>query len=222
MKNKVRHISFIMDGNNRWSKKKNLSFNITYKKGVEKLIKLSNHCFFNHRITNVSAFALSSHNLSRSKILLNSIFKILEEFLNEFLINNHKYKFNIIFIGNFAIFNKNIRYGINKINKSKIHKNNLIIALNYSGTEDIKNASKLFNQNKNSKLKFHNFLSTSAFSNPDIIIRTGGFQRLSDFFLFQSSFTELFFSKSLWPDFSTKSLDSILKNFLNTERKFGK
>ena len=222
MKNKVRHISFIMDGNNRWSKKKNLSLNITYKKGVKKLIDLSNHCFFNHGINYISAFALSSHNLSRSKILLNSIFKILEEFINEFLINNHKYNFNIIFIGNFTIFNKNIRYGINKINNSKIHKNNLIIALNYSGTEDIENASKLFNQNKNSKLKFHNFLRTSAFPNPDIIIRTGGFQRLSDFFLFQSSFTELFFSKSLWPDFSIKSIDSILKNFLNIKRKFGK
>ena len=222
MKNKVRHISFIMDGNNRWSKKKNLSLNITYKKGVKKLIDLSNYCFLNHGITYISAFALSSHNLSRSKVLLNAIFKILEEFINEFLINNHKYKFNIIFIGNFAIFNKNIRYGINKINNSKIHKNNLIIALNYSGSEDIENASKLFNQNKNSKLKFHNFLLTSAFPNPDIIIRTGGFQRLSDFFLFQSSFTELFFSKSLWPNFSIKSLDSILKNFLNIKRKFGK
>lgn len=222
MKNKVRHISFIMDGNNRWSKKKNLSLNITYKKGVKKLIDLSNYCFLNHGITYISAFALSSHNLSRSKILLNSIFKILEEFINEFLINNHKYNFNIIFIGNFTIFNKNIRYGINKINNSKIHKNNLIIALNYSGTEDIENASKLFNQNKNSKLKFHNFLRTSAFPNPDIIIRTGGFQRLSDFFLFQSSFTELFFSKSLWPDFSIKQIDSILKNFLNIKRKFGK
>ena len=136
--------------------------------------------------------------------------------------NPGKYKYNIRFIGNLDAFNSKIKIKLIKINNKNDHSKTLIIALNYSGSVDIINASKLFIKNKNKKLTYTNFLSTSEFPNPDLLIRTGGYQRLSDYFLFQISFTELFFSKILWPDFKIKSLNIIINKFIKIERKFGK
>jgi undecaprenyl diphosphate synthase len=211
-----------MDGNNRWSKKNNLDINTSYKQGAENLIKIANHCFFKQDINYVSAFALSSHNLSRSKKLISVIFKILNSYLNDFLLNNEQYKFNIRFIGNLDIFEKKIKDKLISVNNKNAYSKTLIIALNYSGTDDISNASSLFNKNTNKKLKFNDFLYTANYPNPDVLIRTGGYQRLSDFFLFQINFTELFFSKLLWPDFKIKPLDTIINKFIKIERKFGK
>ena len=109
-----------------------------------------------------------------------------------------------------------------EINNNNSYNKNLIIALNYSGTKDILNAVLKLKNTKNSDLNLNNYLSTSIYPNPDILIRTGGFQRLSDFFLYQLSFTEFFFSKTLWPDFKISSLNSIIDKFSKIEKKFGK
>ena len=211
-----------MDGNNRWSKKNGVSLSKSYDKGVNNLLKIAEYCFFKHNINNVSAFALSSHNMLRSKRVIKPILKLLDIYLDEFITNHHKYKYNIKFIGKFDVFNNKIITKISKINSQNNYKKNLIIALNYSGSEDILNASYLLSKNKNNKLKLKNFLSTSDYPNPDLLIRTGGFQRLSDYFLFQVGFTELFFLNTLWPNFKSKSIDTIISNFLKIERKFGK
>lgn len=211
-----------MDGNNRWSKKKNISLSNSYDKGVNNLLKIAEYCFFNHNINYVSAFALSSHNMSRSKRVIQPILKLLDIYLDEFINNRHKYKYNIKFIGKFDIFNNEIKTKISRINSQNNYKKNLILALNYSGSEDILNASYLLSKNQNKKLTFKNFLSTSVYPNPDLLIRTGGYQRLSDYFLFQISFTEFFFSNTLWPNFKSKSLDLIITKFFKIERKFGK
>ena len=211
-----------MDGNNRWSKKNNLDINTSYKQGAKNLFKIANHCFFKQDINYVSAFALSSHNLSRSKKLISVIFKILNSYLNDLLLSNEQYKFNIRFIGNLDIFDKKIKNKLIVVNNQNSYSKTLIIALNYSGADDILNASLLFNKNTNKKLKFNDFLYTSNYPNPDLLIRTGGYQRLSDFVLFQINFTELFFSKLLWPNFKIKSLDIIINKFFKIERKFGK
>ena len=211
-----------MDGNKRWSKKNNINLTESYKYGIQKLLKLAEHCFFNHNINYVSTFALSTHNLTRSKKVISPIFKLLDIYLNEFLSNARKYKYNIRFIGNLEIFNIDTIKKLEKINNTNNYYKTLIIALNYSGSNDIIKASKLFISNKNKKLSFLDFLSTSQYPNPDLLIRTGGYQRLSDYFLFQISFTELFFSKTYWPDFKLKSIDTIIDKYLKIERKFGK
>lgn len=210
-----------MDGNLRWSKKNNISLNQTYKLGVEKLLKLSKFLFEKHNISHISTFALSTHNLNRSKTLIKSIFNILENYLDEFIVNSDKYNFRIFFIGDFSIFSKDIKSKILKINNIKEkHNKTLIIAINYSGREDLNHA---FNQslNKNNK-NIEKYLSISKFSDPDVLIRTGGYSRLSDFFLYQCSFTELFFTKTLWPDLNKNYLNKVINNFSNLERKFGK
>ncbi|MAV83038.1 MAG: di-trans,poly-cis-decaprenylcistransferase [Pelagibacteraceae bacterium] len=210
-----------MDGNNRWSKKNKIAQKKAYKKGIKNLIKLSEYSFFELNISYVSAFALSTHNMQRSKTILKIIIDLLEGYLDEFILNHNKYKFNLNFIGDFEIFNKSIKNKIDILNKNSKYDKNLIIALNYSGQKDIITASKKFYKTKTKK-EYFEFLSTSSFPNPDILIRTGGFQRLSDFFLFQTSFTDFFFTKTLWPDFSKKLLKNIIIKSNNLERKFGK
>ena len=210
-----------MDGNNRWSIKNNHNKYTTYKKGALNLINLTNFIFENFDSKYVSAFALSKYNLNRSKNLISILKKILLEFLNDMIDNNENINFNIKFIGEKNFLNSKI---INKINNlEKLKKNNgkfLIIFINYSGKDDIKQASYKYNlKNKNSK--FENFLSTKNIPDPDILIRTGGFSRLSDFMIYQSSFTELFFTKKLWPDLKNNDLSKIFHKYLNTERKFG-
>ena len=211
-----------MDGNNRWSKLNNIDLKSSYKKGSEKLFKIVDRCFFHHKIKYVSAFALSSHNLSRPKKIISPIIKLLDFYLDDFLNNSLRYKYNIKFIGNFEIFKTEIRTKIDIINNQNKYSKTLIIALNYSGSQDIINAADQLKDNKNLKIHFSNLLSTSKYPNPDLLIRTGGYQRLSDYFLFQINFTELFFLNALWPDLKNKSVDSIVAKYSKIERKFGK
>ena len=211
-----------MDGNKRWSKLNNIDLKSSYKKGSEKLFKIVDRCFFHHKIKYVSAFALSSHNLSRPKKIISPIIKLLDFYLDDFLNNSLRIKYNIKFIGNFEIFKTEIRTKIDIINNQNKYSKTLIIALNYSGSQNIINAADQLKDNKNLKIHFSNLLSTSKYPNPDLLIRTGGYQRLSDYFLFQINFTELFFLNVLWPDLKNKSVDSIVAKYSKIERKFGK
>ena len=213
-----------MDGNNRWGKINNLGMYDTYNNGAKNLLKLTEHIFKNYEIKTVSAFALSLHNLKRSKAIVSNLIKVLDYFTNQ-LLNDFNHNFKISFMGNFSFLPKNIilkLHKIEKINSSKTKK--LIIFLNYSGKVDILNSITKLIENKidiNDK-NFKKFLLTNSLPDPDLIIRTGGFYRLSDFLLYQSSFTELFFVKKLWPDFKTSDLNNIIKKFRIIKRKFGK
>ena len=214
-----------MDGNNRWSKKNYYSKYNGYKRGANTLIKLSNYIFDYTDIKYISAFALSKNNLKRSKNLISTLKKILLEFLNKVIENEIKCNFNIRFIGNRNFLSSELNKKINKIEKLK--KNNLkslLIYINYSGKNDIKQASLKYNANYNnnkSNIQFEKLLLTNGIPDPDILIRTGGFNRLSDFLLYQSSFTELFFLKKLWPDLNTKDISNIFDKYKSLERKFG-
>ena len=213
-----------MDGNNRWGKINKLGMYDTYNNGAKNLLKLTEHIFKNHEIKTVSAFALSLHNLKRSKTVVSHLIKVLDHFTSQ-LLNDFNHNFKISFIGNFSFLPKNIilkLHKIEKINNSNTKK--LVIFLNYSGKVDILNSiTKLIEKKIDiNDRNFKKLLLTNSLPDPDIIIRTGGFSRLSDFMLYQSSFTELFFEKKLWPDFKTSNLDNIIKKFRTIKRKFGK
>jgi len=213
-----------MDGNNRWGKINNLGMYDTYNNGAKNLLKLTEHIFKSYEIKTVSAFALSSHNLNRSKTIVSNLIKVLDHFTDQ-LLNDFNHNFKISFIGNFSFLPKNITLKLHKIEKiNSLKTKKLIIFLNYSGKVDILNSiiklieKKIDINDKN----FKKFLLTNSLPDPDLIIRTGGFNRLSDFLLYQSSFTELFFVKKLWPDFKTSDLNNIIKKFRMIKRKFGK
>ena len=183
-----------MDGNNRFSKKKNISSFDGYQLGAKKLIDISNYLFNNTNVEVISAFALSKNNTKRPKYIINTIKKVFELFLD----NNLKkdFKFSIKFRGDLNFFSKSILEKIFYIEKltSKNHKK-LNIFLNYSGQFDILNSAIKTSSKKLTKTIFEKNLITGSIIPPDLLIRTGGYQRLSDFFLYQISFTELFFFK---------------------------
>ena len=222
MSNRLNHVAFIMDGNNRWSKNKINLYN-GYK--VALLHYSNDYIFGNTSAKFVSAFALSKNNLNRSKTLISTLKKVLIEFCSKdkklFNFNN---EFNIRFIGNRDFLSKKINLKIDELEKYKTSSNKyLLIFINYSGKDDIKQASKKLNKNKSiNQNKFEDFLLTADIPDPDILIRTGGFKRLSDFLIYQSSFTELFFIKKLWPDLKKRDLSKIFNNFYKIERKFGR
>ncbi len=211
-----------MDGNNRWSKKNNLDKYSAYKKGAYKLIEFSNFIFDNYKINYVSAFALSKHNFKRGKNLLNIIEKILINFLDHTK-DKKKIKFNIEFIGELNFLPKSVVDRLKKLkNINKKSKKKLIIYLNYSGKDDIHNAFTSLGGLKKYNIKnFENFLSTVKIPDPDILIRSGGYKRLSDFMLYQVSFTELFFSNKLWPDMKKLDIKKYIDKYYKIDRKFG-
>ena len=205
-----------MDGNNRWSKKKSISKYDSYKIGATKLIKLSNFIFSQTDISYVSAFALSKNNLDRSSSILNTIKKILSEYLVE--LSNTKLTYDLKFIGDFSFFDTKTKNLIDKFNRRKGPKKKLYIYLNYGGREDIQQA---FYNCKNKK-NYESCLLTKNLPDPDLLIRTGGFKRISNFMLYQIAFTELYFLNKLWPDFNKSDLKKIISNYLKIDRKFGK
>ena len=212
-----------MDGNNRWSKKNNKNKYYGYKKGANTLINLTNFIFNNTNVKHVSAFALSKNNLNRSKNLISTLKKILLEFLNKTITENSN-NFNIKFIGDRKFLSKEINQKIEKIEKLKIYsKKYLYIYINYSGRDDIEQAAYNFYRNKknNNKLGLKYYLLTKNIPDPDLLIRSGGFSRLSDFIIYQITFTELIFTNKLWPDFTKRDLIKILNKYYSIERKFG-
>ena len=158
MAKKLDHIAFIMDGNNRWSKKKNLSLFESYKSGANKLLQLSNYLFFEKDINNISAFALSTNNLKRPKRILKEINKVINHSLNRLSKKNDN-NFRIRFIGDLKFFDKNTILKIKNIEKINNNKKKILnIYLNFGGQEEIVNIINFFRKS-NSKItikKIHN------------------------------------------------------------------
>ena len=223
MKNKLEHIAFIMDGNKRWSKKNNKKHFDAYLAGANKLIKISKYIFDSQDVKYISAFALSKNNLKRSSAAISTLKSVLQYFIENHS-SNLEYNFQILFKGDKSFLSS---YLLNKIIKlegfNKGCKKKLFIYINYSGQDDIIDSFKKINftKIKFNKQNFLKNLTTKNIPNPDLLIRTGGHQRISDFMLYQLSFTELIFTKKLWPDLTNKSIDKFISTFNNTERKFG-
>lgn len=210
-----------MDGNNRFSKKKDISLFDSYLMGAKKIINISNYIFNNFDTKVISAFGLSNNNTKRPDKIIKVLIRVLERFLKDQHFKN-KINFNINFKGDLSFFSKDINLKIKNFQKqNNTHSKNLIIYLNYSGRLDIIDAATKYDFKKLDKNKFKDLLCTKDFPDPDILIRTGGYNRISDFFLYQISFTELFFLKKLWPDFSNSDIKNIISKFKNIERKFG-
>ena len=210
-----------MDGNNRWSKKNNSTKIFSYKKGVNKILTLSKFIFTEYKVPYVSAFALSSHNLKRSKNFISIIKNTIKQFLIEY--DKFDIDYKIKFIGDLSFINDSkIISNLKNIEaNNSLSKFTLVVFINYSGTTELNNAAKLISKIKPKDLNLRSFLMTCDLPDPDILIRSGGFSRISDFMLYQLSFTELFFIKKLWPDFTKNDIKNIISKFLILERKFG-
>ena len=214
-----------MDGNNRWSKKNDKKPFEAYSSGAKRLLALSKHIFDNYEIYYISAFALSKKNLKRSSTIIKTLRRVLEYFLNDQK-NLSQRNFQITFKGDFSFLDKKTINKIHLLEKDNpISKKNLIIYINYSGKDDIiKSCNDFYQLNSNKQITdkiFKKNLYSKNIPDPDVLIRTGGYQRISDFMLYQISFTELMFTKKLWPDLSNKDVDKFIDKYYKIERKFG-
>ena len=222
------HVAFIMDGNGRWGLKKYNNRLKGHEYGI-KNVKSIIDFFLLKRIKYLSLYTLSFDNLKkRNKIEINNLFSLLEKYLDQNIKFFLKKKIKLNFIGEKQNLPKRIKFILLKYQKLTDFKKkyNLLIniAINYSSKKEIIST---FKKLKRKKLAFNeknfnkNHYSNES-NNPCILIRTGSHQRLSDFFLWQLSYSELFFVKKLWPDFKVIELKKIFKKFNQIKRNFGK
>ena len=220
------HIAIIMDGNGRWGLKKYNSRLKGHEYGVKNIKFIIEACI-KKKIKNLTFFALSKDNLQkRNKNEIKNLFSILENYLKKNIENFKKKKIKLNFIGEAKNLPSNVinilrKYGSEtNFKKKKIQIN---IAFNYSSKYEIINACKKIVKNSkviNSK-NISKYLYTYPVQDPEILIRTGGFSRLSDFLLWQCSYSEIFFVKKMWPDFKSSDLEIIIDKFKKLKRKFG-
>jgi len=224
--NNLSHVAIIMDGNGRWAKKKNKPRSFGHLQGTKNIKNLIPF-FIKKKIPYLTLFAFGLDNWSRPKSETSYLLLLFQDFLkknlNYLLKNNVKIKF----IGEKKQLSKNIINLIKKVKKLKKKKNDLmlIVAFNYSGKQEIINTfieiAKNKKQKKITEEIVKNNLYTKDIPDPDILIRTGNHIRISDFLLWQLSYTEIFFIKKLWPDFSTSDLKKIILQFKKIKRNFG-
>jgi len=220
------HIAIIMDGNGRWGVKKHNNRLIGHHYGIRN-IKHIIAFLIKKKISHLTLYALSNDNFKkRNKKELNNIFSLFHKYLKENISFFKKNKIFLNFFGKIKELDQKTLNLIKHTSETTLLKNNnlvLNIALNYSSKEEIINCFKIL---KKKKLNFNKnnidkYLFTSFSGDPDIVIRTGGYKRLSDFLLWQSSYSELFFSKKLWPDFKANDLYNIIKKFNLVRRNYG-
>lgn len=223
------HIAIIMDGNGRWAKqrKKNRIYGHNQaKKSVKECVE---YCV-EHKIKFLSLFTFSTENWNRPKLEVKALMKLLNTVIKDEINHLIEQNIKIKVIGDISKIPKKTEINLKKaIDKTKNNSGlTLILAINYSGKWDILNATKKILIDKNQiDLKifndniFENYLTTANIPEPELIIRTSGEHRLSNFYLWQAAYSELFFIDILWPDFNKKELNNVIFEFQNRERRFG-
>ena len=219
------HIAFIMDGNGRWAEKKGLPRFVGHSQGV-KVIKKIVKSALNFRIKYITLFAFSTENWSRPKNEVDFLMKLFIDSIKTELEELSSKSVRLRFIGNIHNLNTNLKEVI-KFAENKTKSNNkviLSIALNYGGKWDIVNATNQIlttNIKKINESEFNNYTSLSTLPDPDLLIRTGGEHRISNFLLWNISYSELYFTDELWPDFDENSFKKIINVFDKRKRNYG-
>ena len=219
--NKLNHVAFIMDGNGRWGKKKNKGRNFGHLKGVETVKKVVKSSIKN-KIPVVTFYVFSSENWKRPKTEIRFLFNLIKSYFNKEIINVTKQGIKLNIIGDLNPLSKDLRKTLIKsVELTKKNRKILVnLAINYGSKNEILKAARKSQKNFNLK-SFEKNLDTRNQPNPDILIRTGGHQRLSNFMLWQLAYAEFFFLKKLWPDFSPKDLSKIIQKYKNKKRNYG-
>ena len=226
---KPKHIAIVMDGNGRWAKKRGesrIKGHIKAKKSVRESIEF---CVEN-KIAYLSLFAFSTENWNRPRLEVKALMNLLHVVVKDELVNLIQQNIRLKVIGNLEDLPKKTRKSLKDaiLDTEKNDGLTLILAINYSGKWDIINATKKIIENK-AKIDLANFnekyfeknLATSNIPDPELIIRTSGEKRISNFYLWQSAYSELYFTNILWPDFSKKELNNAIFEFKKRNRRFG-
>jgi undecaprenyl diphosphate synthase len=220
----VKHVAIIMDGNGRWGIAKKNNRNYGHRKGLDSVDNVVKSCL-EKNIKFLTLFTFSTENWKRPQKEISFLFSLLKNFLKKKISKIQKQNIRLKFIGEKKKLKKDLLKAISNAEKitSLNTKLQINIALNYGSKNEIINSIKKI-KNKNLKITEKNFQSnlfTKNIPDPEILIRTGNTNRLSNFMLWQLAYTEIFFEKKLWPDFKTKDFNRILKSYNKIVRKFG-
>tara|TARA_A100001011_G_C14064687_1_gene737642 strand:+ start:186 stop:863 length:678 start_codon:yes stop_codon:yes gene_type:complete len=219
-----KHIAIIMDGNGRWGVKKRRSRNYGHSEGVRTVEKIIEEAILN-KVKYLTLYTFSTENWKRPKKEITFLIYLLERYVDQQLDKLVKKNIKLNIIGNINKFPKSLKNKLINAEKKTVNNNKIIVnvALNYGSKEEIINTVKRlkkFNISINEKNISKN-LYTRGIPDPEILIRTGNTNRLSNFLLWQLSYTEIFFVKKLWPDFNKNDFKKIIIKFKMMRRNFG-
>ena len=224
---KLDHLAIIMDGNRRWANTNNLPSYEGHRRGAENLWDIIKNVK-NFNLKFLTVFVFSTENWKRSSKEISFLMKLLNQFLDQTISKIHENDFKIRFIGDLSPFEKEIKDKINTIYENSSSNEGVVItlALNYGGRLDIISAiNQILLSNKNSKpineVDFKKYTLNKDLPDPDLLIRTGGEMRLSNFLLWDLAYTELMFVKEMWPDFDKFMLENCIVDYAKRIRKYG-
>ena len=222
---KLRHLAIIMDGNGRWAESRGFSRTKGHEAGAESIREITKYCAKSEEIESVTFYAFSTENWKRPKLEVAFLMKLLDKYLTNELKTYMDNGIQLQVIGDISVFSNSLQKRINEA--IEFTKNNTyliqIIALNYGGRAEITSAvNSLIAKGKTSlsEEEIGQALQT-PYSDIDLLIRTSGEERLSNYLLWQVSYSELFFTPTLWPDFDAKSLEAIILDYKTRVRRFG-
>ena len=222
--NPIKHVAIIMDGNGRWGIKNKKSRNIGHRAGLSTVENIIKHTV-KKKIKYLTLYAFSTENWKRPKKEVHFLFNLLEEFLTKKINKLNEQGIRLKVIGDKKPFSKKLfKILINSENLTKKNKTlQLNLALNYGSKAELVNAMNLILKKKIpiTETNIEKNLYTNGSPNPELLIRTGNTNRLSNFLLWQTAYSEIFFVKKLWPDFSATDYNKILLKFEKTKRNFG-
>ena len=220
---RLSHIAFIMDGNGRWAKKRGMPREYGHRFGVQAFRKILDHCQ-KIGLQTATFYAFSTENWKRPKKEVDAIMKLMDQYLTECEKKLSDYNFRICFLGDKAVFDEKRRTRMERLEQKTADRvATLNIALNYGGRDEIVYAcNKLIAKGKPvTEADVSAALYTAKSADPDLIIRTGGDLRISNFLLWQAAYAELYFTDCLWPDFGPAELDAAIEDFYKRKRRFG-
>ena len=221
--NRAKHIAIIMDGNGRWAEKQGLKRVKGHEAGSDVVRTITEYCADDSEIERLTLYAFSTENWKRPRLEVEFLMKLLDKYLIKELDTYVKNNIRFEPIGDLRAFSKKLQKTIHTVKEKTAHCDGLVqsLALNYGAQDEMLRAI-------NTLKKSPADISLEMMSNEldckhdvDLLIRTGGDHRLSNFLLWQSAYAELFFCDTLWPDFTSKELDKIIKKFTKVERRFG-
>jgi len=220
--NEAKHIAMIMDGNGRWAQEQGKKRFVGHEAGSERVREITSYCAKNPEVERLSLYAFSTENWKRPKLEVDFLMKLLATYLEKELPTYLEMGVKFEMIGDVTRFSASLQKQIVRLEEETKHGSSLIqhLALNYGSRNEILRAV--------NSLKESNMITEESLNNAldckhdvDLLIRTGGDHRLSNYLLWQAAYAELFFTDTLWPDFTSEELESIITSYKNIERRFG-
>ena len=222
----LKHIAFIMDGNGRWAKQRNLARTEGHKEGAQRVFDVAKRVFEHWNIPYITLYAFSTENWKRPQQEINVIFKLLATYLTKKKAVFVENKIRLNTIGNIDALPEGTRRAIADVKAATAHftEHTLTLALNYGAREEVLRAIKALSADEIKGLTWDTFaqqLYTADMPDPDLIVRTSGEQRLSNYLLLQAAYSEFYFTNTHWPDFNEQEVDKAIENYLQRNRRFG-